>query len=226
MSDKSSRWSMTVYEGQWNLLEQMPPEVAEWGWQDEVCPDTGRKHRQGYLRTKSQVRFSALKKILPGVHLEVAKNWAALKEYCSKIETAVEGTQVHQQSNIPSKYTYAEEIAKRLCTRARDEGWTLSQMLDEVKELALTDIACGRQGIEWIIIDPNWKLMWKETGMATLVRAQRQIDRQTEDEIVALSEETNSRRVQEVVELLYPVEYNNAPPSPPLPQGQEGQESP
>jgi len=176
---------MTVYEGQWNLLEQMPPEVAEWGWQDEVCPDTGRKHRQGYLRTKSQVRFTALKKILPGVHLEVAKNWSALQEYCKKVDTAVEGTQVHQQSNMPSKYTYAKEVAERLAARCDIRKWDLPTMLEQVKALALTDIADGREGIEWIIIDPNWKLMWKETGMACLIRASRKTDRQTDTELTA-----------------------------------------
>lgn len=79
-SPKSTRWSMTVYESQYDLLDNMPSEVAEWGWQDEICPDTGRKHRQGYVRTQFQMTRVKLSKILPGIHLEVAKDWEALKE--------------------------------------------------------------------------------------------------------------------------------------------------
>lgn len=181
MTDKSSRWSMTVYEDQYGLLTIMPPEIAEWGWQDEVCPTSGKPHRQGYLRTKSQMRFSALKKILPGIHIEVAKNWSALLIYCKKEETRdPSGEQVHQVNNMPSKYTYAAEIAERLSQKPDFKRWSLEQLLDEVRETALIDICDGRSGIEWVIIDPNWKLMWKETGMATIIRASKKTDRQTD----------------------------------------------
>jgi len=176
---------MTVYEDQYGLLAVMPPEVAEWGWQDEICPDTSRSHKQGYLRTKSQVRFSALRKILPGIHLEIAKDWNALKQYCSKSDTRnPDGEQVHQTSNIPSKYTYAPEIAERIVEQYDYDDWNswLTQDLcTNIKALALLDIQAGRLGIEWIIIDPNWKLVWKETGKSMLIRAykKRQTDRQT-----------------------------------------------
>ena len=70
--------------------------IKEWGWQTEVCPDTQRKHYQGYILTRTQQRFSAMKKALPGVHIEIARNWSALLNYCKKTETAVEGTQVVQ----------------------------------------------------------------------------------------------------------------------------------
>jgi len=103
---------MTVYEGQYAQLEVMPPGIAEWGYQDEVCPETGRKHRQGYVRTRQQVRFSAMQKMLPGIHIEIAKNWDALREYCKKVDTAVPGTQVHQVQSIPTHFSYADEVAK------------------------------------------------------------------------------------------------------------------
>lgn len=86
---KSSRWQFTAYEDQWPLIDDLDKSstIAEYGYQHEVCPDTGRKHRQGYIRTKVQVRFSALKKEFPGVHFEVARNWDALVNYCKKEET-------------------------------------------------------------------------------------------------------------------------------------------
>jgi len=97
-TDKSTRWQFTAYEDQWNLFVTMPEQIAEWGWQTEECPTTGRKHYQGYLRTHGQFRLAGLRKILPGVHLEVALKWEALVNYCKKINTAVEGTKVHQVS--------------------------------------------------------------------------------------------------------------------------------
>lgn len=92
-TDKSSRWAFTAYEDQYGLVDDMSKSstIAEYGFNPEVCPETGRKHRQGYLRTKNQVRFSALKKEFPGIHIEVAKNWEALKNYCKKEETREEG---------------------------------------------------------------------------------------------------------------------------------------
>lgn len=114
-TDKSSRWSFTAYEQQYGLLSDIPHEIAEWGWQDEVCPDTGRPHRQGYLRTKQQVRLSKLTKLLPGIHLEVARDWNKLVNYCKKSETAVPGTQVHTvNSNMRTIYSLAKEVANAL----------------------------------------------------------------------------------------------------------------
>jgi len=108
-TDKSTRWAMTVYEEQWSLLEKMPEIIAEWGWQEERCPETGRIHRQGYFRTHRQVRFSQIKAVLPGIHVEVARNWAALLEYCKKTETAIGNTIVHEVStNKPM--TMAESL--------------------------------------------------------------------------------------------------------------------
>lgn len=92
-TDKSSRWAFTAYEDQYQLVDDMSKSqtVAEYGWNPEVCPETNRKHRQGFLRTKVQVRFSALRREFPGIHFEVAKNWDALVNYCKKEETREKG---------------------------------------------------------------------------------------------------------------------------------------
>lgn len=95
-TDKTTRWSFTAYKEQWKLFEIMPDKVAEWGWQTEICPQTQREHYQGFLRTRVQVRMSALISMLPGVHFEVCRNWNALLAYCKKTDTAVEGTRIHQ----------------------------------------------------------------------------------------------------------------------------------
>lgn len=110
---RSTRWSFTAYEPQYGLLENMPDLVAEWGWQDEVCPQTDRRHRQGYIRTHTQQRFSALKRVLPGIHIEIARNWQALLEYCKKDETRdASGNQVHQVN--PREYLTLDRALMRI----------------------------------------------------------------------------------------------------------------
>lgn len=92
---KSSRWAFTAYEQDWECYKIMPEIVAEWGWQQEICPKTQRPHYQGYMRLKRQARLAQLKKIFPTTHFEISRNWDALVNYCKKTETAVDGTQHH-----------------------------------------------------------------------------------------------------------------------------------
>lgn len=117
---KSTRWVFTAYEAQWPLFDSIPPIVAEWGRQTEKCPDTGRLHYQGYLRTTRQVRLSQLKGVFPGVHFEIARNWSASKNYCKKSETAIPGTQVILVN--PAK---AMTMAQAL-TRIASHHWDIS----------------------------------------------------------------------------------------------------
>lgn len=106
-----SRWSMTVFENQYPLLDIMPSQFQRWGWQDEVSPTTGRKHRQGFIQTK-QLRPRQIVKILPGVHIEAiplgAKGpngkdrWQALQAYCNKLETRdISGSYVEETQPSP-----------------------------------------------------------------------------------------------------------------------------
>jgi len=164
-TDKSSRWQFTAYEDQWDLFKMMPPGIAEWGWQKETCPKTQKLHYQGYLRTTSQVRFSALKKILPGVHLEVAKNWQALINYCQKIDTRVEGeAPVHVVNSMFTKYTYAEHVGRQLYAKHKQDDWETwlpNDLYRAMEEVIRTDITGGRREVAWIIVSPDWKLYWK-----------------------------------------------------------------
>lgn len=174
-TDKSSRWSFTAYEEQYALFNTMPPGIAEWGWNAEICPETNRPHRQGYLRLQSQQRFAWLKKIFPGVHIEVAKNWDALVNYCKKEDTRAPGTTpVHQTNSIPNHYQYAETVAQRyvelygledlddcewdppLVTRTK-----LISIMARLDTIVNTDITEGRRYAAWITTNPAWTVMWK-----------------------------------------------------------------
>lgn len=112
---KSTRWQFTAYEDQWRLFTTMPRHVAEWGWQLENCPKTKRDHYQGYFRTHQQCRHEAVRKLFPGVHIEIARDWTALVAYCKKTETKVEGfTPVHEYNDFPDMFSYSEDLASRI----------------------------------------------------------------------------------------------------------------
>jgi len=69
------------------------PNIRMIKYQDEICPDTGRMHRQGCMLTTSQHRFKgkvpneSCRKLLPNVHIEPARDWPALLKYCEKVAT-------------------------------------------------------------------------------------------------------------------------------------------
>ena len=90
--DKATWWCITTFdEGEQKYLETGPyPEwVSKVYGGMEKCPDTERLHFQGALQCRSQQRFSAIKKLLPKAHIEIAQSADALKRYAMKAETAV-----------------------------------------------------------------------------------------------------------------------------------------
>lgn len=116
------RWSFTAYEGQWHLFEITPELIEEIGWQTEECPDTQRKHYQGYILTKRDTRENAMRRLYPGVHIELARDWNALLAYCKKTDTAIPGSQV-KLIGTPS-LTMKDALLK-LCS-CWDEGLIIS----------------------------------------------------------------------------------------------------
>lgn len=60
--------------------------VAKFVHQEEVG-ESGTPHIQGGIYFKSPRSFMAVKKDLPKCHIEVAKSWKKVVEYCSKMDT-------------------------------------------------------------------------------------------------------------------------------------------
>jgi len=88
---RATHWGITAYDKNIELLvnkENVPQQVKEFGGQRELCPTTGREHYQGWITCHGQQRGSVILNWLPGVHLEKAKDIAALKRYCMKDETS------------------------------------------------------------------------------------------------------------------------------------------
>lgn len=138
MDDKQRRtkWSATFYEGQYHYLDEMPPIVKQFGWQDEICPDTGRKHRQAWLLT-SQQSFTALQKKIPGVHLKpvlTEEHWTRLKAYCKKEESKDPNGQTREQVDN-DKYMRQCDIYMLIAKYAK--GYLTAESITEMLKLKM-----------------------------------------------------------------------------------------
>lgn len=101
--------------------------VAYCCMQFETCPETGRRHCQGYLYWKQSQRFSAVRSVFDGEpteggvrpHIEPAiASPQANRDYCSKSDTAVEGS-FREWGTLPrgqgSRLGYKFAMLRMLC---------------------------------------------------------------------------------------------------------------
>lgn len=174
--DRGTCWSITInnpVEGDykcdlpagWKLTGQM--EVGE----------TGTEHYQGMLKT-TQVRFSAIKKVFPRAHIELAKNAKALEKYVHKVDTRAKEV-ADNVSTIPTLFDYQGIIASMWVEEEFQRRWNavVQDATEHVKpsnlpdmdvvamryidSLVATDIENGRRGAEFIGINPMWRSSWK-----------------------------------------------------------------
>lgn len=147
-TDKTTRWAFTAYEDQWHLFVNIKqyPDVAEWGWQKETCPTSGRLHYQGYMRTKRQYRHAGMRKMFPTVHIEVAREWHKLRSYCRKKETSITGSNVHATNE--TEYWPLERLMIELTNHLPAANEHISELMQRhsVKDIAHEQFwFCARQ---------------------------------------------------------------------------------
>lgn len=79
-------WSLTLNnwtrEERENLIEALG-RLGEYVVGEEIGEE-GTPHLQGALRSRSRIRFTALRKINPRIHWEPGRSWKHLREYCKK----------------------------------------------------------------------------------------------------------------------------------------------
>lgn len=100
---RATCWSITinnpVQTDEYNIAQ-----ARQKGWKCEgqlEQGESGTKHYQLMVRTP-QVRFSAVKKMFPRAHIEVARNQQALEAYVHKDDTRVAQLQ-RQQEQYPTQ---------------------------------------------------------------------------------------------------------------------------
>lgn len=166
MTERATCWCIVINNPtESDLNPSFPP-----GWkmvgQIEVGAE-GTEHYQGMLTTP-QVRFSAVKKMLPRANIQVARNRAALAKYVHKEDTRVRAVP-DIQSDIPTLFVYQEEIATRWDHEEFMErvDANIAKPIDDIAMLYLDslvaeDIEKGLRGVEYIAINPMWRASWKK----------------------------------------------------------------
>lgn len=139
----------------------------------------GTEHFQGMLTTP-QVRWSAVKKVLPRAHIELARNKLALAQYVKKEDTR-NGEYTIVNSAIPNMFEYQGQVASKFnmdlllaLHKEKVDEWVASQdvkakypdldemAMDYLDRLVAADIENGVRGVEYIAINPMWRSSWKK----------------------------------------------------------------
>lgn len=175
--ERATCWSITI-----NNPEEVEYKVelpAGWSLEGQLeRGEEGTLHYQGMLKTP-QVRFSAVKKVFPRGHIEVARNRKALEKYVNKVDTRVEKVEKNV-SRSPTLFEYQGIIAGKWDV----EGYAKyvqnfpNKSPDEVAMLYLDsliaeDIEGGRRGAEYIAINPMWRASWKLFWRSIIIRHER-----------------------------------------------------
>lgn len=167
-TDRASCWSITINNPTEDEVKcHMPGWTLEGQYEEG---EEGTRHFQGMLKTP-QVRWTAVKRVFPRAHIEIAKNKKALEAYVHKSETRVAE---YSGSSVPNMFQFQDTIAgdwnqEEFSRRLSNEEYTriykhdINEMaLVYVDELVATRIEQGGRGLEFIAINPMWRSSWKK----------------------------------------------------------------
>lgn len=171
MSERATCWSITINNP---TAEDIAPQLPS-GWRIEgqiEKGEEGTEHYQAMLSTP-QVRFSAVKRVLPRAHIEIARNKAALAAYVHKEQSRVaevprsEGMTVFKLQDEVLNVWDANEFQRMAITNK----WTDDAYLKYADYLVRCLIRQGfKDGIEFVAINPMWRTSWKVFGSAIVER--------------------------------------------------------
>lgn len=190
MGDRATCWSITINnptDDDMKHVRQCP--VPGWTVIGQIeRGEEGTEHFQGMLRTP-QVRFSAVKKIFPRAHIEIARDREALKKYVTKEATRVAAVDTQ---HIPSVFEYQGVIARQwveedfqTMLREAPPGHDINEIaMVYLDSLVAQHIENGQRGVEWIATNPMWRTAWKRFWRSIINRehaASQGIEARTEE---------------------------------------------
>lgn len=194
-TDRASSWSITINNPKEE--EYKVPLPAGWVLEGQIeRGEEGTEHFQGYLKT-NQVRFSAVKKVFPRAHIEVARNVKALQNYVHKESTRVAAVPTQTSSQV-SMFNYMHVLAAAWDTQEFDDYCQTSLETTHKGDmgearLGYMDMLIARHisdalydGIEYIGVNPMFRNAWKRYGHAIV---QRELAIRARDESAAFVSE-------------------------------------
>jgi len=205
MSDRAIHWSITINNPTSSDDENLATAKGK-GWVVEgqkECGKDGTPHYQLYVNTRSQQRFSALKKVFKRAHIEVCRNPKATQLYVGKQETRVADLP-NSDRYITSQKRLWELVADELTSGECDKKYRIDGASGEpfsgaFRPLDALDYACDRiirQGfhcVESMAVNPQVRGGFAKFWGAIIDRRER--DRQT-DRQTALDEEEQSVTIE------------------------------
>lgn len=206
-TDRASNWSITIN----NPKEEDYKVTLPAGWTLEGQIEQGEEgtlHFQGYLKT-NQVRFSAVKKVFPRAHIEIARNVQALQNYVHKVDTRVQAVET-QHSTHTSMFDYMHLLARSWDDAEYDtfcdtNRATYNGDLTEMR-MGYVDVLIGRHiannlmnGVEYIGVNPMFRNAWKRYGLSILQRERTLMQQASEsasvrEEIVIVEDRQTDRQ--------------------------------
>lgn len=188
-SQRATCWSITINNPDEKELKCDSPGWKLQGQFEEG--EQGTRHFQGMLETP-QVRFSAVKRVFPRAHIEVAKNKKALQQYVNKEETRVA---TFEATAIPNMFQLQDSIASDWDSEEwRNLSAEYERMPDSDVALMYLDnlvarrIESGQRGLEFIAINPMWRSSWKKFWRSIIKRHARTQEEQCENSSVGVEE--------------------------------------
>nr|WAE42293.1 MAG: replication associated protein [Cressdnaviricota sp.] len=162
--------------------------------QEEVGAE-GTKHIQGMLRTKS-VKFSAVKKLFPRAHIEVAQKPAALEKYVQKEDTRVAKLGDTQYATISDINKTITEIWP---TYRHWVDWTNNLPCEEQDKMNLKTLDTITKylikkclyGVEFVASTPTIRSAWNKFGGDIVAREFKEQARRIEEENARKEREEN-----------------------------------
>lgn len=183
MSQRASCWSITINNPtDEEVTVSMPSGWALSGQYEQVEGST--RHFQGMLKTP-QVRFSAVKRLFPRAHIEIARNKKALEQYVNKEESRVASFEGNATPNI---FEYQELVAAKWDWETWHSEFNAEVIIREYKgdvdkaamsyidSIAADMIEDGAVGLEFISVNPIWRSSWIKFWRSILARHARKID--------------------------------------------------
>lgn len=135
-------------------------------WQLEGAGTTGQNHYQGYIEMKKAKTLTAMKKILPGAHLEQRKGTATeAKDYCTKEDTAISGPWEFGEFEEPAPGKRNDLLE---CKQMIDDGIPEKELIDEHFGSWCRNGKAFKEYRRMISPVRKWKsqviVLWGETG--------------------------------------------------------------
>ena len=206
MSQRATCWSVTINMKSVSkeTADECISRAAQAGWKVEgqlEKGENGTEHYQLMVNTP-QTRFTAIKKMFPTAHIEVARKPAALKAYVHKEDT--------REGDLPAPNEYYPSLAKFWCLLV-EHLVPLPQKVVEIgttkptpdrRRLEQLDATCrilitNGYHVEGIAVNPSTRSAWNSFASAIIQRTQNEkirreeTDRQT-DRQSDVSSESNS----------------------------------